>query len=397
MQYRVHEGFNLSEIGIGCYALGGSYGEKDVGAFRRMLGRAVELGVNYFDAADSYGDAERVLGEELGPYREQVYIATKVGVAEGVRADLSSAYVKFACERSLNRLQTEYIDLYQVHFDDPETPVGETVEVLDELVGEGKIRRFGLGHVPLEKMKNYFEYGKVFSVLTEFSAVAREARREVIPLCHRHGVGVIAFSVTGRGILTGKMEAGVRFEPGDIRHVEPLFQRERYVSALRVADRFTEVGRRYGRTPVQVAIAWVLSHPGVTCALTGPSTIPHLEENLGGSGWLLSPEDLDDLEGFFRDEEEWLRGKQLLSVKTILTTPLSSDLSQAFGDLIYAIETGLLLGLVTEGEVLPSFYELYEMKDRLRGAGSKLTSLQQQLRELIPWPPNGGPTLRNGG
>ena len=152
MEYRTHQGFTISEIGVGCYALGGVYGQVDQPEFQSMLRRAYELGVNFFDTAEAYGDGERVLGEALRPFRQQVLIATKVGVKEGVEPNLSPGYIRSASEASLKALGTDYIDLYQVHFDDPHTPVQETVGALDELVAAGKVRRYGLGHLPLEKV-----------------------------------------------------------------------------------------------------------------------------------------------------------------------------------------------------------------------------------------------------
>ena len=204
MEYRKHADFTLSEIGVGCYALSGVYGPKDVDEFKRMLNRAYELGVNFFDTAEAYGDAEQVLGQAVKPYRQEIYVATKVGVKKGVKANLSAEYIRSACEQSLQNLQTDYIDLYQVHFDDPHTPIEETVGAFEELVGKGKIRRYGVGHLPAERMETYCEVGKPFSALMELSAAARYSLKELLPLCRKHGLGTIAFSATGRGLLTGK-------------------------------------------------------------------------------------------------------------------------------------------------------------------------------------------------
>lgn len=384
VEYREHQGLALSQVGIGCYALSGVYGAKDPQEFARMLDRAYGLGVNFFDTADAYGDAEQILGQAIKPFRREVYVATKVGIQQGLKPNLSSAYVKQACEQSLKRLQTDYVDLYQVHFDDPGTPVVETIGALEELASAGKIRRYGVGHLPLEKVRAYLSTGHVFSVLMELSAVARAACEELLPLCQAHDAGAIAFSVTGRGILTGKIKERPAFEPGDIRNVDPLFQRERFKSALRVAEKLGELGQGYGKTPVQVAIAWVLSRPGVVCALTGPSTILHLEENLGGSGWRLSGQDLNDLEQFFKQEEAQLTRKDRSAVKRILSEPLPPDPSQAFKDLVYVIETAILLGLTSEEKVLPTFMTLYGMREALdENASPRLEEIRHQLGELI--------------
>ena len=383
MEYRERNGFRISEVGVGCYALSGAYGTKDLEEFKRMLRRAYELGVNFFDTAEAYGDAEQILGETVKPFRQEVYLATKVGVRGGFKPNLSAEYIKRACEGSLERLQTDYIDLYQVHFDDPETPVEETVGALEELTSEGKIRRYGVGHLPVERVEAYFQAGKVFSVLMELSAVARESPKKLLPLCKAHGVGAIAFSATGRGLLTGIRERP-HFEPGDIRNLDPLFQRERFRSGLRVAGRLAELGERYGKTPAQVAIAWVLAQPGVICALTGPSTVAHLEENVGVSGFTFHPDELKDLEAFLEREDAWLEQEQRSSLKRILQEPLPEEPFQAFVDLVYAIETALLLGLTSEKEILPIAQELYGMRKALDEASlSRLESAQNRLRDLI--------------
>jgi aryl-alcohol dehydrogenase-like predicted oxidoreductase len=383
VEYREHNGFRISEVGVGCYALSGAYGTKDVDEFKRMLRRAYELGVNFFDTAEAYGDAEQILGGTVKPFRREVYIATKVGVRGGLKPNLSGSYIKRACEESLERLQMDSIDLYQVHFDDPDTPIEETVGALEELVREGKIRRYGVGHLPVERVEDYFKAGKVFSVLMELSAVARESRKRLLPLCRAHGVGAIAFSVTGRGLLTGIRERP-QFEPGDIRNIDPLFQRERFRSGLRVAEKLAELGERYGRTPAQLAIAWVLAQSGVLCALTGPSTATHLEENVGGSGFALDPDELQELEAFLAQEDAWLEREQRSSLKQILLNPLPQEPFQAFVDLVYAVETALLLGLTSEKKILPLAQELYGMRKALdETSRPKLEMAHNRLRDLI--------------
>jgi hypothetical protein len=187
-------------------------------------------------------------------------------------------------------------------------------------------------------------------------------------------VGVIAFSVTGRGLLTGKIGPKHAFEEGDIRRVDPLFRRERLASGLRVVERLRALGERYGKTPVQVAIAWVLAQPGVVCALTGPSTIPHLEENLGGSGWDLAIDDLEGLKRFFDEEDARLEREQLQSVRTILSEDLVAE--RAFADLVYVIETLAERDLAAEEEILPLFQTLWALR------GQRDAAALRQMREL---------------
>ena len=384
MKYRKHKDLTVSEVGVGCYALSGVYGVKDVKEFKQMLNRAYNLGINFFDTANAYGDAERILGEVVKPYRKDVYIATKVGIKGGVKPTLSGKYIKAACEKSFERLQTDHIDFYQVHFDDPDTPVEETVGVLEELVSDGKIRYYGVGHLPIERVEIYCKIRNVFSVLMELSAVTRNSREKLLQLCQTYGVGAIAFSVTGRGLLTRRFQKRKVFESGDIRNIDPLFQQERFQSGLRVVEKLTKVGRQYGKTPTQVAITWVLSQQGIICALTGSSTIGHLEENIGGSGWLLSSVDLKDLELFFKQEDVWLEREQRLSIRQVLSKPLQKESSKAFVNLVYVIETAILLGLTSEKEVLPIFQELYRMRKALdEDVVPKLENIRKRLCDII--------------
>jgi diketogulonate reductase-like aldo/keto reductase len=255
---------------------------------------------------------------------------------------------------------------------------------MEELVREGKIRHYGVGHLPVERVAAYLDLGHVFSALMELSAVARGALATHLPLCRRHDVGAIAFSTTGRGLLTGRFGAGHRFAADDIRSIDPLFQRERGESGRRVVGKLAEVGRRHGRTPAQTAIAWALAQPGVICALVGPSTVDHLEENLGGSGWQLAVEDLAEIETFLRQEDAWLGPAQRASIQRILGGPLPAEPAQAFADLVYAMETAVQLGLVAEQDVVPVFLELYGLRT---GLGAKdlpaLEAIRMRLREVI--------------
>ena len=383
MKYRKHKGLEISEVGVGTYSLSGVYGSKDIEKFRRMIKRAFKLGANFFDTAEGYGDAEKILGETVESFREEIIIATKVGIGEGYKPNLSRKYVLKACDRSLKRLKTDYIDLYQVHFNDPVTPIGEVVKTLEELVDMGKIRYYGVGHLPKEVIKEYCEIGDPFSVLAEFSAVSRESYESLFPLYEKYNLGIIAFSTTGRGLLTGRFKGKPHFEEGDIRVIDPLFQHERFEYGLKVYGKLAELGRRYGKTSTQVAIAWVLNHPGVICALTGPSTVNHLEENVGGSGWSIPKEDWQELEAYLKKEDEWLRKQQKKTMRRILSNPLRQP-QKAFTDLIYVIETAISLNLISEKQVLPIFYDLYKLKKKIdeKGTELKLREIQTQLREL---------------
>jgi aryl-alcohol dehydrogenase-like predicted oxidoreductase len=385
MNYRQSAGVSVSEIGIGCYALSGVYGAKDRPEFARMLARAIDLGVTFFDTAEGYGrEAESLLGEALAKHRQQVILSTKVGMTAEGKRDLSPAHIRVACSESLKRLRTDWIDLYQVHFDDPDTPALETIATLEELVQQGKIRRYGIGHLSPGRVREYLEQGHPFSVLVELSAVARAARARTLPLLEQYGIAGLAFSTTGRGVLTGTIRPGDVFPAGDLRSFDPLFQREQFASSLRVAAQFRRLASRYGKTMVQAAIAWVLAQPTILCALCGPSTVSHLEENLGGSGWTLASEDLQHLEELFRQEDATLHRERRASTTRILSQPLPTGEERAFADLIYAAETAVDLGLATEEQVMPLVIELIGLRETVNGSLSEmLERIQRKLGAMV--------------
>lgn len=389
MLYRTHHSTELSEIGVGCYALSGAYGKKDPERYRKMLLDAVHSGVTFFDTADTYGDlAETFLGEVIHPYRPNIHLATKIGVRRGNKPDLSQTSVISACEASLHRLNTDWIDLYQVHYDDPDTPVEETIIALESLVQEGKIRHYGIGHLPMDRIRKYLAIGQIFSGQFELSAVARDSRSGVVPLLKAYNAGLIAFSVTGRGLLTGRFPVKPVFEPGDIRNIDPLFQRERYESSLRIVTQFADLGQIYGKSAVQVAIAWVLAQPGVICALTGPSTSEHLAENLGGVGWQISNEHLAKLEDIFLEDERLLTIAQIQTMRSILGKPLSQDAATAIQDLIYVIEMAITAGWLSQEIAMPIFISVYQSRTRpsaevMQVLEKARLELEHHLKEIL--------------
>jgi aryl-alcohol dehydrogenase-like predicted oxidoreductase len=389
MHTRTHDRLNVSVIGLGCYGLSGAYGPPDVAGYVRTLRRGHELGVTFYDTAPAYGDAERVLGDAVAPFRDEVVLATKIGMKQGARSSLAPDDIRASCEASLRRLRTDRIDLFQIHFDDPATPAADVIGALDELKQAGKILCYGLGHLSPERAVAFLTQGTVATILLELSAVAVESRNTLLPLCTRYGAAAIAFSVTGRGLLTGAYGPGHRFTSEDIRALDPLFQRERFASGLRVAARLSEIGSRYGRTAAQVAIAWVLAQSHVLCALTGPSKVAHLEENLAAADWLFPPEELAALDAELEAERRGMAEAQVASVRHILTHPLPAEPVAAFVDLVYALETALQLGWVSEEQILPTFQALFE----LRGCADPeaLVHIQEEAREIQV--PDGGPPL----
>ena len=383
MRYREFKDWRLSEIGFGCYGLSGAYGPVDHEAYRGAIQHAFENGVNFFDTAEGYGGAEAFLGQALAPFRDEVYIATKLSGAAGA-PDLSFTAVKAACEASLERLRVEVIDLYQIHFDDPNTPILETVNALDDLVSSGKIRKYGICHLSQESAWEYAIVGKPFSILMELSPVSRTSLQTLLPICQEHGMASFAFSITGRGIISGRYSKDHRFPKGDIRRMDPLFKRERFDSALRVREYLTELGNQYGKTAVQMGIAWVLAQPSVACALTGTSSITHLDENLVACEITWQEKDLAALDQFLAEEEGRLAEAQQETLRNLLTNDLNQDPEKAFNDLVYVCENAIILGKVGEVEILSTFNELFELRKSLdKNTQQKMLGIHEFLREKI--------------
>jgi hypothetical protein len=176
----------------------------------------------------------------------------------------------------------------------------------------------------------------------------------------------------------------VSFPDDDLRHLDPLFQREKFESGLRIMRRLSRLAEKYGKTPAQTAIAWVLAQDGVICALSGPSTVEHLEENVEASGIQFEPDDLAAFEEFLAEEDLQLADAQREAIQSILEEPLEGELQAAFVDLIYVIETAIDSQFITEKEVLPVFQELFALREKLdEAAYSKLQEIQTRLRNMI--------------
>jgi hypothetical protein len=206
----------------------------------------------------------------------------------------------------------------------------------------------------------------------------------LLPICIEHDMAALAFSVTGRGILSGRYRPGHEFDEGDIRRIDPLFKRERFDSAMRVRDRLAEIGKSYSASAVQMAIAWVLAQPQVACALTGTSSIKHLEENIRAGEIEIQDEDLASLDQFLNDEDIRLAAAQRETIQALLTEPLDKDPQKAFEDLLYVLETAIIIGSVREADVVPAFKELFALRGNFdEDAQQKMKGIQILLRDLI--------------
>ena len=283
-------GLRVSEVGFGAWGIGGnahgnSYGPTDDNVSLAAVRRAVDLGCTFFDTADVYGwgHSETLLGKALEGRRQEVALATKVGgdfYHGGMRANFDPGYIAFALDRSLARLQTDTLDLYQLHNPPAESMADPaTYEVLDALKGEHKIRFYGVSvHEPLEAML-CLEAGKPDVLQIPFSIFRQEWIEEVLPAVRRAGVGIIAREPLGNGFLAGRIRPGTTFPRGDIRHPWPAAMVAGHALA---AERLAFLVRP-DRTLAQAALRFVLAFPEVAVAIPGIKTPAQAEEDLAAS------------------------------------------------------------------------------------------------------------------
>ena len=285
-------GLKVSEVGFGAWAIGGndhgnSYGPTNDAVSARAVERAVEMGCNFLDTADVYGwgHSEQVLGGALRERRQDVILATKVGgdfYHGGVRMNFDPGYIAFALERSLQRLRTDYVDLYQLH-NPPISLMADpgTYDVLEELQAENKVRHYGVSvHEPMEAVMA-IETGRASVIQLPFSLFRQEWIDDVFSLASKYKVGIVAREPLGNGFLTGKYAEEATFPAGDIRHHWP---REMVRGQVRAAAKIRETFAVDGRTPAQAALKFVLAFPEVSVTIPGGKTPAQVEENLAASG-----------------------------------------------------------------------------------------------------------------
>lgn len=304
MQHRVlgRTGLEVSEIGFGAWAIGGnahgnSYGPTDDATSVAAVRRAVDLGCNFFDTADVYGwgHSEALLGEALDGRREEVFLATKVGgdfYHGGVRLNFEPGYIAFALDRSLKRLRTDHVDLYQLH-NPPAEMMSDpsTYDVLESLKAEHKIDHYGVSvHEPAEGLL-CLEAGKPETLQVPFSLFRQEWIDDLFPEARKANVGIIAREPLGNGFLAGRIGPGARFVAGDIRSYWPPGM---VAGRAAVAERLSFLAKE-GRTAAQAALRFALAFPEVSVTIPGAKTAAQAEENLGASDApRLSPDELNE-------------------------------------------------------------------------------------------------------
>lgn len=298
-------GPEVSEIGLGCMSIGiadvyTSSVQDDAKAVE-LIHRALDLGINFLDTANVYGDSEVKVGKALRGRRSEVVLATKFGFVLGPDPDNRGVdgrpeSVRRACDESLKRLGVEQIDLYYLHRVDPQVPIEETVGAMAELVGAGKVLHLGLSEAAPDTVRRAHKVHPIAALQNEYSLFTREPEEELLPVLRELGIALVAYSPLGRGFLGGRFRSVDDLAQGDWRRGNPRFQGEEFERNLAIADRLQEIAKEKGCTAAQLALAWLLLRRSDVIPIPGTSSIARLEENCRAAEISLSEEDLGRIE-----------------------------------------------------------------------------------------------------
>ncbi len=288
----------VSAIAFGTWSFGGEWGSFDAGEAKKTVGRALDLGITFFDTAQAYGfgASERLLAEALWPRvaRDRVVIATKGGLRKEGKTllrDASARWLREGVESSLRSLGTDYIDLYQVHWPDPKTPAEETGGVLADLVREGKIRHAGVSNYSPQQMADLATYGPVETDQPPYHVFHRDIEAEILPYAAKNDIGVLVYGPLAHGLLSGTMTPQTTFAEDDWRAGSADFKGDRFAKDLEVVDRLKQLAASREITLPQLAIAWTISNPAVHVAIAGARHPEHLDDPVAAADVRLSPAD----------------------------------------------------------------------------------------------------------
>jgi aryl-alcohol dehydrogenase-like predicted oxidoreductase len=301
MRIRKIGSLEVSVVGLGCNNFGGRL-EYDASA--AVVHSALEAGVTFFDTADVYGGtrSEEFLGRALGSRRDDIVLATKFGMQiDDQRKGAKPAYVRRALEDSLRRLQTDHVDLYQLHAPDPDTPIADTLEALGECVRAGKAREIGCSNFTVAQLQEAEAApgegsAHFVSVQNEFSMLRRRAERDVLPECERAGLAFLPYFPLASGVLTGKYRRGQ--PPPSGTRLSGVKQNEGPLSdtKLAVVERLTEFARRRDGSMVELAIAWIAAHRPVASVIAGATSPEQVRANVGAADWALDDADMAQID-----------------------------------------------------------------------------------------------------
>jgi aryl-alcohol dehydrogenase-like predicted oxidoreductase len=288
-----------SALGLGCMGMSEWYGPTNDEESLATIRLAFDSGLNFFDTADVYGNGhnEKLLGKALKKIRQQVVLATKFGFLPN-EAGLNGRpeYLKKACDASLQRLGTDYIDLYYLHRIDPQVPLAESVGAMADLVSEGKVRYLGLSEVSATSLKIANAVHPITALQSEYSIWVRDIEMDILGACRELGVAVVPYSPLGRGFLTGQLSTPAQFGEKDYRKDIPLFQGENFEANLGIVRELENIAVAKNCTAAQVALAWLSARGDDIFPIPGTKRRKYLEENIASLQLILGADELDRID-----------------------------------------------------------------------------------------------------
>jgi len=296
-------GVSVARLGLGCMGMSDFYAPGDQAEAIAVIHRALDLGCSFLDTADMYGVGrnEELVGEAIKGRRSEVFLATKFGNVRAATGEFlgvngTPAYVRKACDASLKRLGVDVIDLYYQHRVDPNTPIEDTVGAMAELVKAGKVRFLGLSEAGPATIRRAHAVHPIAALQTEYSLWSRDPEAEILAVTRELGIAFVPYSPLGRGFLTGRFRNLDDLDAKDWRRFSPRFQGENFKLNLALVAHIEELAKLKGCTPAQLALGWLLAQGDDIFPIPGTKKIHYLEENLGGLGVELAPEELAEID-----------------------------------------------------------------------------------------------------
>jgi len=303
------QGLEVSELGFGCMGLTFGYGqpqtEKDAIA---LIQKAYDLGITFFDTAEAYnqGGNEKIIGKAVKPFRGEIVIATKFGFKDGDSTkgvDSHPKRIRTVVENSLKYLQTDVIDLLYQHRVDPAIPMEDVAGTVKDLIGEGKVKHFGMSEAGVESIKKANAVLPVTALQSEYSMFWREPENEILPVLEELGIGFVPFSPLGKGFLTGAINEHTKFDPTDFRNIVPRFTEENRKANQVLVNLVKAIATENKATPAQIALAWLLAQKPFIAPIPGTTKIHRLEENVGAINLILSLDELNRIDKALKEIE----------------------------------------------------------------------------------------------